>query len=189
MDSEHGFTLLEFMVVAMLVIMVLGFTVSQFGIANSRRSTTQAVADLKTIINHTRAQYDLQRGFTGIDEIQVATAADFPAHLCKNGDCTQGIYSSAFGDVNYIGPYSRGFFINFTNISNQMCEEIGTKMIMSVEHISVGAMGSIGALIVNRSDVLASSATKPARDWFLTTGTGLCAAITPTSVIYFYVDL
>jgi len=184
---QRGFTLLEFMVVTLLISLLLAATVIEFGQANTRRINTQAVIDLKTVINHIRMEYDPVSKYNGVDEVQVATSAHFPARLCKNGNCMSGIYSPAFGDILAIAPVSAGaaFFVELSNISAEDCVAISEKLIYDVDEIFVSSMSGGGA--VTRAAVLAS--TLPARDFFYyvpPSGTGICKDAT-NNTMFFYV--
>ena len=176
LSIQRGFTLIEFMIVLVLVGLLLAATVIQFGDANHDRIDTQAVADLKKVINQVRMQKDPASAYAGMDEIHVATSSGFPSHLCKSGNCANGIYSSAFGDIYTILPYFKGFYITIGPVSATDCVEIGSKMIFSVDRIVVNASVVHSGFLVLRSSVLTTTTTKPARDYFYSTTatTGAC---------------
>jgi len=184
-SSQRGFTLLEFMVVMALVAIALALTVVNFSEADTKRNSTQAIIDLQAVIAAARSQKDLITGYTGIDEVQVATSTAFPQQLCKLGNCANGISSSAFGDVYVINDkihstfINKGFMLRTYGISAADCVAIASRMIYSVDAVSVrSSLTSVSRSYVSRSSVLASASSKSARDWFYyhatAATTGIC---------------
>jgi len=183
-SSQRGFTLLEFMVVMALIAIGLALTVVNFSEADTKRNSTQAIIDLQAVIAAARSQKDLITGYTGIDEVQVATSTAFPQQLCSLGNCANGISSSAFGDVYVINDslstfINKGFMLRTYGISAADCVAIASRMIYSVDAISVrSSLTSVSRSYVSRSSVLASASSKSARDWFYyhatAATTGIC---------------
>jgi len=174
-SRQRGFTLMEFMIVVALIGLLVAALAIQFDEANVQRNTTQAVADLKTIISATKMLRDPEKGYLGISANEVSAQQGFPKQLCKNGDCATGISSAAFGPVYLIAAYLNGFYITIGPVSDAQCVSICSKIIHSVDGIVVGPSISHTNPEVLRSSVLATTTTKPARDYFYPTGTGICA--------------
>ena len=171
----RGFTLIEFMVVMALISIALTMAIVNFGEADASRGDTQAISDLKAIANAVRTQYDAEAGYAGIDEIQVATSTGFPQQLCKAGNCANGIYSAALGDVTAMTAYlysgvATGFNISFGPLPAERCRAVGARAIMVADSIGVYSPSTTYRGGILRSDALAGAVNPP--DLFATACTG-----------------
>ena len=187
---QHGFTLIEFMVVMALIAMALAITVINFSEAEAKRKATQSVSDMKELIYQARMLKDPIAKYAGISEFEVATQPGFPQKLCSRGNCaTYGIESYGFGSVYAIYPYGSGFYITIT-ANQEDCVALGSRMIFDVDEIRVYPSALfVFTNYVRRATVRLNTASKSARDYFYYKSTmapaGVCRYV--TNYMHFYV--
>jgi len=113
-----------------------------------------------------RTQYDAEAGYVGINEVQVATSIGFPQQLCKSGNCANGIYSQALGDVISLSGsiyswVSTGFVIKVGPLSPERCRAVGASALSFTDSIVVYRTHLAFSGTVRRSSAMAGAGNPP----------------------------